>query len=220
MLTLIRIWLSISVVVCIEREESISKLRGGDRRLQGYETEIAWLLAFPNSGTTYTQRLVQVTSGRSVASNYGHEMINEEGNVEKRLDSIPVFDGSWSGPFRTANHLSLPESGYTLTKTHCGGYCFSDCPPTWYRLSPLKFLQECRLGMRHDAVSDYVSRETWVQYDYLLVKRVVHLLRSPFENIVSRFFHEIKIHTSRKDNNFLKKYPKSPVGFKAWCSDT
>ena len=74
--------------------------------------------------------------------------------------------------------------------------------------------------MRHDAVNDYISRETWVQYDYLLVKRVVHLLRSPFENIVSRFFHEIKIHSASKDTAFLQKYPKSPKGFRAWCSDT
>jgi len=186
---------------------------------------IAWLMSFPNSGTTYTQRLIQTTTRRSVASNYGHEMIIEDGNVgnvyDRGMNSIPINEGDVNGPFRVSSNLPLPSDGYVLTKTHCGGYCFSDCPPSWYRLSPLKFLQECRLGTRYEFEEfGKAPKQTWVQYDYHNVKRAIHLIRSPFDNIVSRFFHEFKTHLNENDSDWVHKYPKTPMGFRSWCENT
>jgi len=184
---------------------------------------IAWLMSFPNSGTTYTQRLIQKTSGYSVASNYGHELIDDSGNVltDSRIDSIQINSADVNGPFLTSSSLTAPLNAYLLTKTHCGGYCFSECPPNWYRLSPLKFLQECRLGLRYNYIEPgKPPRESWVQYDYENVKRIVHLIRNPFDNVVGRFFHEYELHSKLNDYHWLQKYSKDPLGFQNWCDET
>ena len=38
----------------------------------GTPRRIAWLMSFPNSGTTYTKHLVHTVSGYNTASNYGN----------------------------------------------------------------------------------------------------------------------------------------------------
>lgn len=209
-------WFGKSKVLRLSPKEENESRRLESEGLQG----LAWLMSFPNSGTTYSHKLIQISTGASVASNYGHELFDSEGNVMKTHNSIPVAEGEVNGPFRTSADLPLPSQGYLLTKTHCGGYCFSHCPPNWYRLSPLKFLQECVLGMRHVQPLNQPVTESWVQYDYHKVKKAVHLIRSPFDNIVSRFFHEFKMHRSKNDATWLATYPKTPRGFRAWCRDT
>lgn len=55
--------------------------------------EIVWLMSFPNSGTSYTTKLIRHVSLTSTASNYGNENIGLSG------DSLPVYADQPTGPY-------------------------------------------------------------------------------------------------------------------------
>merc|ERR1719297_458148 len=129
-------------------------------------------MAFPMSGSSYVFELLHQVSQTSGGTNYGDEQLDISATSNTSYESTPLRPEMVNGPFTLKPDLPLTENGYVLTKTHCGGYCFSDCPPSWYRLSPLKFLQECRLGTRYEFEEfGKAPKQTWVQYDYHNVKR-------------------------------------------------
>lgn len=87
--------------------------------------DIAWLMSFPNSGTSYTMRLVQAVSNTTAATNYAEECKQDSsGRVATLFDSP-------SGPYLRQQVLDggmpLPKR-YILTKTHCGGRCVHCIP--------------------------------------------------------------------------------------------
>ena len=87
--------------------------------------DVAWLMSFPNSGTSYTMRLVQAVSNTTAATNYAEECKQDsEGRVATLFESP-------SGPYLRQQILSggmpLPKR-YILTKTHCGGRCVHCIP--------------------------------------------------------------------------------------------
>lgn len=158
---------------------------------------LAWLMSFPNSGTSYTSELVRTATRRKTASNY-----RTEGGAGK---AVSVFQNS-QGPFWTEfdnEEATLPTNGYLLTKTHCGGYC-DQCPPEKYVENSQSFLQKCLGSVYKGDVRD--------SYGLDLVQRAVHLIRDPLDNIVSRF------HLARKNCETCAVYPKSREGFRAYCA--
>ena len=170
----------------------------------------AWLMSFPNSGTSYTLHTVRELTNTTTATYYGLE-----GDI-KDEPSVPVFGGDIgvNGPYlelirdRTTN---LPK--YILTKTHCGGYSYS-LNPDAYIVTPRKFLRNCLFGfngVRSD--NGNMTREI-VQSSSDLVKKVVHIIRNPFDNVVARF------HLDRyfKPKDWLKQYPSNELGFRKWCA--
>ena len=56
-----------------------------------------------------------------------------------------------------------------------------------------------------------------VPYDQSIVKRALHIIRDPFDNIVSRFHHAHKSHKNNKD--FVSRFPKNNDGFQEWCKE-
>jgi hypothetical protein len=86
----------------------------------------------PNSGTSYTSKLIRHVSLTRTASNYGNE---ERAAVGL---SRAVFDDQPTGPFWQDVHIhpeyTLPQN-YALTKTHCGGRC-EMCGPKQVRALP------------------------------------------------------------------------------------
>lgn len=74
---------------------------------------VAWLMSFPNSGTSYTLHLIRETSNTTTATNYALE-----GDI-KDEESVPAIAGSEEGPFleliKTIK-TNMPEK-YILTKT-------------------------------------------------------------------------------------------------------
>ena len=106
----------------------------------GHLPDIAWLMSFPNSGTSYTMRLVQAVSNTTAATNYAEECKQDsEGRVATLFDSP-------SGPYLRQQVLhggmSLPKR-YVLTKTHCGGRCVH-CIPGENRCRILSLVLEKR----------------------------------------------------------------------------
>lgn len=93
--------------------------------------KMVWLMSYPNSGTSYTMRLVARLSQRAIASNYGREMTNPP------TPNTPLYPGQWNGPFyRPQPKRPLPED-YILVKTHCGGKLASRA--AWAKVSVLVF---------------------------------------------------------------------------------
>jgi len=168
------------------------------------------LLSFPNSGTTYTLFTTQKVSSGGVATSY---MKETEGN------SIPVFKRWYHGPSWLPCQKTPPfwlpcpwriyqEKGAVLTKTHCGGYSI-DISPRHIFGSADKFYKDC------SSVFDSGGSRLPLSTSLSLGPRAVHLIRDPFDNIVSRFHHEHTVRLSREERHL---YPKTREGFRSFCN--
>ena len=188
------------------------------------QPEIAWLLSFPNSGTSYTLTLVEVTSNRSIASNYGLEFSNEQFpepiSVNPDYPEGPFWEGLESDVRFASRIRPLPHS-FVLTKTHCGGRCVK-CPASEYLENTTAFLQACKRTsfqtmtlpppppslsfdndnhqQEQDGRHDNIEFREGIM-DEGRVTRAVHLIRNPLDNIVSRFHLKAR-HRNKKN---LKK---------------
>ena len=170
---------------------------------------LAWLMSYPNSGTSYTMHLVARTSNKTVATNYGAECdFNDIG------ENTPLYPNSPNGPYLLQPSKQLPDH-YIMTKTHCGGRC-SDCGPGKYLETKESFLDECTGGSH---VSSTDPRHQQVQYDPKLVQRAIHLIRNPFNNIVSNFHLAHGRNTDQNRTRWVEAYPNNVNGFRQWCTD-
>lgn len=136
--------------------------------------------------------------------------------------SIPVFEESPGGPFWSdpLNKLYVrPDRGYLLTKTHCGGRC-DLCPPEDYIEDLRIFSNRCVEG--YHIVNDTAGGdkiEIFDNYSKDLVARAVHLIRDPFDNIVSRFHLTYKHFVRNNETEMIAAYPRSREGFRSYCKD-
>lgn len=169
---------------------------------------VAWLMSYPNSGTSFTMQLVYEGSEMYIASNYG----SEEGN---NLPNLPLYSSSPNGPYILHRNETQPKK-YILTKTHCGGRCVK-CPPQMYMETQSFFMSRCAQG--HRKSGELLNEKEIVEYDPLLVQRAIHLIRNPFDNIVSNFHLERKKKVQDSSTNWLDRYPNDVNGFRKWCSD-
>lgn len=169
--------------------------------------KICWLLSYPNSGTSFTMHLVGHASNRTVATNYGLECgFDEEGEL------VPLYNDSPDGPYLIHPGKDLPDK-YILTKTHCGGRC-NDCGPSAYLETRESFLMMCSNGAR---VTSSNLTKVNVNYNPELVQRAIHLVRNPFNNIVSNFHLERHEKSKKNRHEWLAKYPNDANGFRRWC---
>jgi hypothetical protein len=76
-----------------------------------HHPQVAWIMSFGGSGTSYTIVNTEAMTLRSTASNYGQEF---------RPHSVPIRANYTNGPFVRSPRIGLPDR-YVLTKTHCGG---------------------------------------------------------------------------------------------------
>jgi len=202
--------------------------------------EIAWLLSYPNSGTSFTMQLVERATNLSTATNYGREVVpsSDSSSIPVPLHSDhpegPYWDGlsGKMGPIR-----DLPES-FVLTKTHCGGRCVR-CGASMYVVDTDDFLKGCQQTStriaptpRHNEGTDSSSKKIISSLSADRVTRVVHLVRSPFDNTVARYHMERK-HALRDNKTFYDDFadaaaqrhlwalePNSTdaTGFRWWCA--
>lgn len=176
------------------------------------QLKAVWLMSFPNSGTSFTIHLTREASNTTTATNYGLE-----GEIKDK-PSVPVFNSSLEGPFfelipdRTTN---LPPK-YILTKTHCGGYC-ADCHPQNYIESTRSFQLMCQSGIRGRMTETGLTKDWKVTYDAKYVKKAIHILRNPLDNVVARFHLMHKRENAPK--SFTTKYAYNSTGFNLWCAD-
>lgn len=172
---------------------------------------IAWLLTYPKSGDLYIQNLIHITTNLTTANNYGMTVVDGS-----QVNSRQVWADRTQGPYRQ-NELEIPSEGYLLTKTHCGGWCFT-CLPRAYWQPKFVFLKECLASYRHN---QFTLEK--VQYDGKLVGRAIHLIREPFSNIIARF---LRYEERVNDVDFDPSAPTTPTGysmslkgFREFCQD-
>jgi len=196
---------------------SFASSDGGDPNPEAPWPRIAWLMSFPNSGTSFTMRLIQRASNMTAATNYGKESAEVRGLAPDGTN-IPLYSNSPGGPFLLNSNVRYIPERYVLTKTHCGGRCNS-CGPKNYILNQDEFLDWCLRGGKYIRTESGDGTEfIEVHYNASLVQRAIHLIRDPFDNVVSNFHLEQHEKTKKKDESWLKKYPNNPEGFQSWCS--
>ena len=167
-------------------------------------------MSFPNSGTTYTLDLVSVASNMSMATNYGWERKDFDNT------STPVIPNT-KGPFWLQPHEKHPKS-VALTKTHCGGYCH-DCRPRQSAETPHSFMMHCARAITKIISEDGELVNEHYVYDYNTIDRAVHLIRDPFDNMVSRYHFDLHKLQKQNDTELLERYTDDAAGFVNFCTD-
>ena len=148
-------------------------------------------------------------SNRATATNYGREVTTAP------TPNTPLYDGHYEGPYIQPNKRSLPND-YILVKTHCGGRCIP-CGPDKYIINQHDFAKECRRGsgLFPNATNNFEI----VHYPEDWVHKAIHLIRSPFDNLVSRFHLERKHLEETANAQKLERYPNNATGFQQFCAD-
>lgn len=174
---------------------------GDDTSRRTTQPEVAWLISYPNSGTSYTITNTEKISNKSTASNYagGWDAL------------IPVRPELTNGPFLHDANLEIPSN--VLTKTHCTGYCF-DCAPAAYVKTVDSFEKGCATGQK-----DIDGSKTQVSYSSTVPEKIVHLIRNPFDNLVGRIHLGIKKRRQEgQSEEELAQFQNSKEGVQAWCN--
>eukprot|EP00540_Astrosyne_radiata_P013911 CAMPEP_0116836370 /NCGR_PEP_ID=MMETSP0418-20121206/8061_1 /TAXON_ID=1158023 /ORGANISM="Astrosyne radiata, Strain 13vi08-1A" /LENGTH=379 /DNA_ID=CAMNT_0004466137 /DNA_START=1500 /DNA_END=2639 /DNA_ORIENTATION=- len=172
--------------------------------------KVAWLMSFPNSGTTYTTEVVVTMTNTTTGTNYGLECPNDE--------SVPILKDLTGGPFWKDPAMDRPAR-FVLTKTHCGGRC-TECGPEKYVETMRSFEVACRSGNINGNRDGPGRKMEMVQYNATRarVTKAVHLVRNPLDNLVSRLHMERKRWEMKGDREGrLRKFPSSKDGLQAWC---
>lgn len=187
--------------------------------------DVVWLMSFPNSGTSYTISNTERVTNYSTASNYAGDWqdyvppaaaaaASSNGHIHHGHDHHQHL--SYDGPFVHRPALGLPPTSL-LTKTHCGGYC-DDCRPVGYVVESAKAFREacCRGEL---LLPNGNNRTISTEYSPHVVRKAVHLIRSPYNNLIARLHLAVK---RRKrlgmlDNETLAQFSHSREGYLAWC---
>jgi hypothetical protein len=174
---------------------------------------IAWLMSFPNSGTSFTLHTVREASNTTTATNYALE-----GEIRNK-PSVPVIPGSGGeqGPWLELipdRHTSVPDR-YILTKTHCKGFCsgrYCGADKTIHTVR--SFRTGCLSGTRAIETKRGLEKID-VTYSSQLVGKAIHIFRHPLDNVVARFHLEYNVQRINPEISSL--FTKDMVGFKRWC---
>jgi hypothetical protein len=174
------------------------------QELQENPPEIIHLMSFPNSGTTFTLASVEALTKSCTASHIGSKNTPEV-----------MPKSSNTGPFYQCKYRNsqIPEK-YVLTKAHCNSFC-KQCHT--YQVADRDTKQK---GFERGCHSG--NEKHPCNYDLKLVKKNIHLVRNPFDNVVARFHNSFKTHKEgepfKKDSNNSEVYKKSLNGFHSYCS--
>jgi hypothetical protein len=78
----------------------------------------------------------------------------------------------------------------------------------------------CSRGKRALSAEDgTIKVEDRVPYDPHLVKKAIHVIRDPLDNIVARFNNEFNIHRSKNDLQWINTHSLDKNGFRKWCRE-
>eukprot|EP00536_Pseudo-nitzschia_multiseries_P012581 jgi/Psemu1/298157/fgenesh1_pm.490_\ len=176
---------------------------------------IAWLMSFPNSGTSFTMTMVARSTNKAFATNYGDEVIAPD-----EPNSLSIYPRRPEGPFwpgmsgKMHTPRDLPEK-YVITKTHCGSRC-SDCGPDEYIETTEEFLRRCTLG--HARLTPAKIRRKYdVEYPSERVHRAIHLIRNPMHNLIARYHLEHRHKGYKNNTEWQEEHSNDSQGLHKWC---
>ena len=162
------------------------------------------------------------------ATNYAKE--SKEAKIANFTGVIPTIQGGdcigCSLPMPHDSGSSLPED-YVLVKTHCAGFQSQNLNETGIVTSKVDFLRGCVTPYHFVASNNTSGRVKQVEscpYEPSLVKRVVHIMRNPLDNVVSRFhlyqrnlFDAQTLGLSDLNATADEALPLSVEGFRKYC---
>jgi len=185
--------------------------------------KVAWVLAYPCSGSDFTIDVIQLLTQRNTATNYGHLVEEASGILSRKVyDSTPLFLDRINGPFLFTNHLSLPVKTYIPTLSYCGGYC-AKCYPGKYVMKRDAFMEKCLTGTKfapsiHNNGDNGYGTTDEVKYDGELVHKIGVVIRNPVEVISTRFMYYSNIYAGELD--WTQRYDQSRDGFLTFCAES
>ena len=188
----------------LEEDRFVAIINKDDREEPSNTTEspekdplqVAWVMSFPNSGTSYTMKLIQRYSKTTAATNYVSEIVDE---------TKPVYiDVQQKGPFVLHPPRNRPPK-YIATKTHCAQERGST---SIFQIDSASMFEKA-CADRHELRN---GRQIHTYYSSM-VHRAIHIIRDPFDNVVSRFHHFLK-HGKQK---YTHGFNKTKEGFRAYC---
>jgi hypothetical protein len=142
-----------------------------------------------------------------------------------------------------------PVTASIITKTHCGTRCVFCPPQEYLeteytflgsclsgsRKVPARIKHgvnvnrdEVKMAFQNGTLLQYLSqvptslvqyKRQHVMYHPRVIEKAIHLIRNPFDNLVSRFHHEQKENPKRGKDRWVNRYSNDVRGFKRWCSD-
>ena len=173
--------------------------------------QVASLLSFPNSGTSYTMTNTEHVTGQKTASNYARGWKQES-----------LIAWTPQGPFSKHNPSTKIPQKYILTQTHCTGFCHT-CPPSEYVVPSLKdFMHGCQEAfLRQSPLNQTAASKTAVIVGHYKTPaaRAIYLIRHPLDNLVSRMHMRLKQDHRSKSTDFdeMVALPTERQRLDAWC---
>jgi hypothetical protein len=200
----------------IGRDLESMGLKEDDRSLQEQEgPHGVWLMSYPNSGSEIIVDLLHKITRKMIGTNYGNVVVNAKGFLSKDLyGSVPVWTNHVHGPWKFING-DVP-SIYVPVVTHCAGTC-TQCHPQYYMIGKYDFQKQCATSIKFNPF-DMGSKEKGT-YDPHIIKKAVHIVRPPLDNVVAEFIQFRKEEDVLNDEAWLQKFPETPDGFHSWCQD-
>jgi hypothetical protein len=171
--------------------------------------DIGYLLTYPMSGTTFTRLLYSFVTTDSTATNYERDAITEDNQPVSVLGHTLEVASHTNYPYWN-DHVQHNVDRPILTMTHCCGYCQYPCKMDEYVTTHEVFEEHCRMisDSTHE-ITEFKSLGITPRSD---VKKVVHLIRDPLSNIVSRFHFDNEYALNNQYDG------KSKTGFLQWCT--
>jgi hypothetical protein len=180
-----------------QHTQTINEVNG-----QPTDVKLALLMTFPNSGTTYTLAMIAQVTGLHTAT-----VLGPEAQRITNSSLVSLYPDEYIGPFwvqHSRNGTDYPKD-YVLTKTHCGSMQIQ---------GPLdKFIQLCLKTERRRDPSSTEKSFYYSNYDTKHIKKAIHLMRDPFDNVVARYHYDTSQAAKRKG----LEYKPSLEGFHAYC---
>merc|ERR1712176_1459459 len=111
--------------------------------------------------------------------------------------SVPPHPSYRNGPFLEDKLRDIPMN-YVLSKTHCSFsfvrslHSFESGCKTARRRFPQ--IDKTKIPIKNSCKNEFCFEQTF--YDTFIVKKAVHLIRSPFDNVVARFNNPSKRNTT------------------------
>ena len=163
------------------------------------------------------------------ASNYAKE--TKQAKIANYTGVVPTIQGvdctSCALPMPHDSDSPLPKD-YVLVKTHCAGFQSQNWNETGILTSKVDFLRGCVTPYHFVSFNKTSGRVKQVEscpYEPSLVKRVVHIIRNPLDNVVSRFhlyqrnlFDAHAIGLSDLNVTADAALPRSAEGFRKYCN--
>lgn len=181
---------------------------------------ISYLLAYPMSGSTFTMYLVSITTNTTLGTNYDYNAFLNESrhpipilstSQDTRTDGT-IMIGS---PFWYETYPSTNKPIHNvLTLSQCGGYCMYPCTPDNYILTESIFEETCRTVIEQSQPPGTIYASITPKSK---VTKVVHLIRDPFSNVVSRFHDYLRDKAAKHELSMM--YPNTVEGFRSWCNE-